>query len=355
MLKKFKGKYFNGISSASLEASVKFINSNNEICFQTENGDLFFWDISDIQFDSYHNLIEIRNKKNLDAILKIEDENFIRKFYQVLKRNKALNLHTRLTNLSFTKISIISICILSLISLLYFYALPRISDQLVSLLPESFDNQLGEIVMDTYIYESSIDTEKTKYLQEFASELNLENTKPLKFSVVKSDEINAFALPNGQIVIYTGILKGMKSYDALVALIGHEVAHVNKRHSIKGLCRDISGYMIISLIFSDINGIMSILIENAHHLKSLSYSREFEDEADKYGLKILIKNNVNPNGIIELFEQLEKVDNSNNMEFIQTHPLTENRKKNIKKIISESVYEIKTNNNLASIFKKLKN
>ena len=63
MLKKFKGKYFNGISSASLEASVKFINSNNEICFQTENGDLFFWDISDIQFDSYHNLIEIRNKK----------------------------------------------------------------------------------------------------------------------------------------------------------------------------------------------------------------------------------------------------------------------------------------------------
>ena len=52
--------------------------------------------------------------------------------------------------------------------------------------------------------------------------------------------------------------------------------------------------------------------------------------------------------------KLEKVDNSNNMEFIQTH-LTENRKKNIKKIISESVYEIKTNNNLASIFKKLQN
>ena len=53
--------------------------------------------------------------------------------------------------------------------------------------------------MDAYIYESTIDTEKTKYLQQFASELNLENTKPLTFSVVKSDEINKAALPNAKL------------------------------------------------------------------------------------------------------------------------------------------------------------
>ena len=70
--------------------------------------------------------------------MKIEDENFIRKFHEVLKINKGLNIHSRL-NLSFTKISIITVCVLSVISLMCGFTIPRISDQLVSLLPDSFD------------------------------------------------------------------------------------------------------------------------------------------------------------------------------------------------------------------------
>ena len=73
----------------------------------------------------------------------------------------------------------------------------------------------------------------------------------------------------------------MKSYDQLVALLGHEVSHVNNRHSIKILTRNLAGYMMISLVFSDLNGIMSVLAENAQQLRSLSYSREFEEEADE--------------------------------------------------------------------------
>ena len=209
--------------------------------------------------------------------------------------------------------------------------------------------------METYIHENKIDFEKTKYLKQFASELNLGNTKPLIFTVVNSDEVNAFSLPNGQIVVYTGILNGMKSSDALVALLGHEASHINKRHSIKSLCKDITDYIVVSLIFSDVDGIMSQLIENAHQLNSLSYSRKFEREADEFGLKILINNNVNPHGIIQLFEQLEKDDKFSDLEILSTHPLTNDRKENMKKFISESVYEVKTNNNLTSIFKHLQN
>ena len=129
-----EGKYFDGITSASLEVSVKFNDSMDKICFQTENGDSFFWDISEIQFNKYSHLLEIRNKNNLDAILKIDNEDFTQKFYQVMKRNKGIDIHTRLINAGFSKISIIAICLLASFSLMYFYVLPPIAEKSADLI-----------------------------------------------------------------------------------------------------------------------------------------------------------------------------------------------------------------------------
>ena len=111
----------------------------------------------------------------------------------------------------------------------------------------------------------------------------------------------------------------------------------------------------MSLLFNDVNGIMAVLAENAQQLHSLSFSRKFEQEADENGLKILIKNNVNPNGIVELFNELEKSNKFSVPELFSSHPLTEERKENMKKIISESVFVLETSSNLTNIFKKLKN
>lgn len=355
MNNKFEGKYFDGLSSAFLEVSVNFNDSMSKICFQTENGDLFFWDISEIQFNKYSHLLEIRNKNNLDAILKIDNENFTRKFFQVMKKNKGLDIHTRLLNAGLSNISIIAICLIASFSLIYFFILPPIAEKSASLLPESFDNYIGDLVMENIIDENKIDKEKTKNIQKFAKEIDLGNTKPLGFTVIKSNEVNAFALPNGQIIIYTAILDKMQNYDQLVALLGHEVSHINNRHSIKILCKNLAGYMMISLLFSDVNGIMSLLAENAQQLHSLSYSREFEEEADKHGLKILINNNTNPYGMIKLFEKLEEESEFYIPKIISTHPLTNNRKKDIQKLIQETDYIVKSNNKLASIFEALKN
>ena len=74
---------------------------------------------------------------------------------------------------------------------------------------------------------------------------------------------------------------------------------------------------------------MSVIIENVHQLNSLSYSRDFERQADEEGLAILFNNNIDPIGFINLFEQLENSDNSNLPEIFSTHPLTNDRKDNI--------------------------
>jgi len=120
------------------------------------------------------------------------------------------------------------------------------------------------------------------------------------------------------------------------------------------LCRNLSGYMVVSLLFSDVNGVMSVLIENAQQLHSLSYSRGFEQEADENGLKILIDNHVNPNGMVKLFDQLEKESKFSIPEILSSHPLTSERKGNMKKLISKAVYEVKANDKLESIFDQIK-
>jgi predicted Zn-dependent protease len=327
-------KYYDGQSSVSLQATVTFKN---------------------VQFERYGHILELRNTNYSDAILKIDDKYFSDKLYSAMKKNKNIDIHTQLLNLGLSKITVIAFCLLGLITLAYFYVLPPIAEKSATLLPESFDNEIGNLFMDAFLSENNIDTTKTKHLKQFAAELDLKNRKPLRFTVVKSKEVNAFALPNGQIVVFSAILENMESFEELVALLGHEASHVNYRHSIKMLCRNLAGYMTVSLIFSDVNGVMTILADNAQQLHSLSYSRSFEQEADEQGLEILMNNNVDPNGMVKLFEQLEKESEIYIPKIISSHPLAKERKDNMQKIISETVYEIKPNDKLNSIFEYIKN
>ena len=77
---------------------------------------------------------------------------------------------------------------------------------------------------------------------------------PIKFSVINSETVNAFALPDGNVVVFTGIIDLMDDYDELAGLIGHEVAHVNNRHSMRMMCRNLAGYIFLSAVLSDVNG-----------------------------------------------------------------------------------------------------
>jgi predicted Zn-dependent protease len=192
-------------------------------------------------------------------------------------------------------------------------------------------------------------------LNEFARQLTLNNTRDLRFFVVESNVVNAFALPNGNIIIYTGILNKMENSGELAGLIGHEVSHVNNRHSVKTLCRNLAGYLILSALLGDVNGITAIIAENAHNLQNLSYSRQFEREADEQGTAILIQNQIDPQGMTQLFTRLEEEENAFAVpEFISTHPLTQDRIAKINRYIENEVYQTENHPLLDELFQSLK-
>ncbi len=346
--------YFDGQSSVPHRITLTATGQFDELFLLYADGSSLVWSIDDLNFEQYGDCLEVRNRLFSGALLQIKNEDFSNFFLRAMKRKSKLDVHHRILSLGFPKIAGIAATVLGLIVLAYFYLLPLAAEKSAVLLPESFDTYLGNDFMKTFLDDNKIDSAKTALLEDFAAQINFGNTKPLHFSVVESDEINAFALPNGQIVVYTGILNRMQTSSELAALLAHEAAHINHRHSIKMLSRNLAGNMLISLVLSDANGVMSVLADHARQLHSLSYSRKFENESDEQGLKILMDNHINPNGMVELFELIKKEEKIAVPKIISTHPLTSERKENMQEIIAKSEYTLLFNNNMDSIFIQMK-
>ncbi len=343
-------KYFDGQSSVPHRITLSTNERIDELRLQCADGSSFVWSADDLSFEQYGNCLEIRNKQFSSALLQIKDEEFSKQFLEAMKWKNKVDLHHRILSIGFPKIVGIAVVMLGLIVLSYFSLLPPIAEKAVILFPESFDMALGDSFVHNFLKENKVDAERTRTLEKLTAQINFENAKPLHFVVVKSDEVNAFALPNGHVIIYSGILDKLQNLNELTALCAHESVHVNNRHSIKMLCRNLAGYFFISLILSDVNGIMAVLADNAQQLHSLSYSRKFEQEADEQGLKIMMNNHIDPNGMVELFALIEKEEKIAVPKIISTHPLTKERKESMQKIIEESTYDLLPHNDLDSLF-----
>lgn len=349
-----QAKFFDGVSSAGHIIDLQIDDRTDEFRFQMSDGESVVWELSDMSYEKFGNYLEIKHKSDKMAFIKTDDEIFINSFITHLKRKNRVGIYDRLMLLGIKKHILIGISILAVIVGGYLLVIPILAEKMVGLIPPTFDLYLGDSFMDDFIDEETIDSAGTKTLNEFADRLRFDNNIQLNFIVAKSEEVNAFALPNGTIVLYTGLLDKIGSYEELAGLMGHEATHISERHSLKMLCRNLSGYIFLSALISDVNGIMSVIADNAHNLNSLSYSRKHEKEADIGGTDMLIKNNIDPKGMIRLFERLKDDKYLATLEIISTHPITDDRIKYIDEYIRETEYKIEKDSVLSALFDKLK-
>ncbi len=228
----------------------------------------------------------------------------------------------------------IALCVILLGFAFYKLALPPIASHFAQQIPQSYEEQLGNLMLDNIVNQDPKETSSFSYTKnnrqsvlanKFASQINFNSSYKINVTVVNSEQINAFALPGGNVVVFSGLLKKLKTKEEFAALLGHEVAHINKKHSLKNIFRSLSGYLFLSLVTSDINGITTIILENANNLSNLSYSRELETEADAYAIEVLNNNKINPVGLLKLFKVLKNESKFEPYEILNSHPLTNNR------------------------------
>jgi beta-barrel assembly-enhancing protease len=217
---------------------------------------------------------------------------------------------------------------------LYFYVLPMAAESLAEQIPIEYEKKLGDKIFESMVDSNSIDLEKTKLLQDFAKKVKFkESGYTYQFFVINEDQINAFALPGGKIVVYQALLDKLKSPEELVALLGHETYHVRSKHSIKGLSRELSGSLVFAVIVGDAGALGSLALNNAKKISGLQYSRNMETDADGGGLELLKDNTLDQKGMLDLLKTLEEEEKKMGLDipqFLSTHPLSENRIKAVK-------------------------
>ncbi|MCU7547690.1 M48 family metallopeptidase [Chitinophagaceae bacterium LB-8] len=244
---------------------------------------------------------------------------------------------------------------------LYFFIItliPFIGTKVIGVQEEiRIGNQLREMtITQEATFGVTIDTAGTHQLQNFADHLKLSKRYPIRVTLLKRNEVNAYALPGGQIVVYSGILNKIKTPEALAALLAHESTHVNEQHSLKSLLRSAANGIIISVIFSDATGISGALVSNVENLNGLRYSRMLETEADEKGMELLLKNEVSVDGMRQLMKTtLQKIEDiPSSLSFLSSHPLTKERIRNAELFIKKHPQRPTTREDLKIIFQELK-
>lgn len=152
------------------------------------------------------------------------------------------------------------------------------------------------------------------------------------FYVVDAKEINAFAVPGGFIFINRGLIERASTLSELAGVIGHEIGHVTKRHSIKQMQKAQGANIGVTLGCVLTNACNSGLAQTGINLAAggvfAKFSRDDEAEADTEGVKTLIRAGIDPHGIPQMFRILlnERKDRPAGVEtFFLSHPLEESR------------------------------
>ncbi len=155
-------------------------------------------------------------------------------------------------------------------------------------------------------------------------------------NVVTSNELNAFCMPGGKIIFYSGIIERLKLSDDEIAIImGHEVAHALREHSREQASQALAAQTAIGVGASllGIGGVGSIANMAYESLVATSFSRSDESEADRIGLELAARAGYDPRTGVTLWQKMKSVGGRTRSEFTSTHPLEETRIKQIQALL----------------------
>lgn len=209
----------------------------------------------------------------------------------------------------------------------------------------SAENKIGDLIWDQIqetedvITNDSVVNGLDKLILPICKANNIERDS-LKVHIVEKDEVNAFALPNNHLVVYTSLITDCKKQEALQGVLGHEIAHIEKKHVMKKLSKEVGLSVLLSATSGGKGG--QLLKGIFKTLSSTAYDRALEKEADMSSVKYMLAADINPEPMADfMYELAQKLDSSDGFGWISTHPESEERAKYILDYLKGKKYEKK--------------
>ncbi|MFM8431248.1 MAG: M48 family metallopeptidase [Bacteroidota bacterium] len=161
-----------------------------------------------------------------------------------------------------------------------------------------------------------------------------------EFNLVKDSLVNAWCMPGGKVVVYSGILPVTKDEQSLAIVMGHEIAHAVARHGnermSQGLMVMMGGIALDMASQQQPDATRELLLQSygvGSQLGVLAYSRKHETEADKLGMVFAAMAGYDPTAAIGFWERMAVQGGTKPPEFLSTHPSDETRVRQIKEFL----------------------
>ena len=157
-------------------------------------------------------------------------------------------------------------------------------------------------------------------------------------NTITSDELNAFCMPGGKIMFYSGLIKKLNLSDAEIAVVmGHEIAHALREHSREQVSQAIAAQTTIGIgaaLLGLGDGVASLANTAYDALIATRFSRSDEREADRIGLELSARAGYDPRAGVTLWQKMLKAGGGNSPpEFLSTHPAETSRIQEIESLL----------------------
>ncbi len=153
-----------------------------------------------------------------------------------------------------------------------------------------------------------------------------------RFNVVDQEDINAFAVPGGHIYVNRGLIAKTANLSELAGVLGHEIAHVTKRHSMEQMAKaqraNIGLTGLCLFVPTACQGVAGVGVQAIAQGGFAKFSRDDESEADKYGVRYVTRAGIDPRGMPSMFRTLlaERTRSPGGLDaFFSSHPIEESR------------------------------
>jgi predicted Zn-dependent protease len=164
-----------------------------------------------------------------------------------------------------------------------------------------------------------------------------------EFRTFESQQANAFCLPGGKIAVYTGLFKYVANDAELATVLAHEVGHAIARHGGERISEgqiQQAGAEVVSAVVDPGDRNLALMVYGGatNVVAMLPYSRIHEYEADHIGIMLMAEAGYDPKYSIKFWSKFAKASQSNSfMELLQTHPMSEKRILELKKLLPEAI------------------
>ncbi len=343
----FSGTFYDGKSANTYPVNLFLTKAQLELVFP--DGRRVLWPYSKLKMSRTSASSPVRLERptaNPDLIpesVVIEDPEFLHEAHQMAPGALG-NIWNQPHKRKLRYLLMILACIIlpPFIFAIWVYGIPAMTDAVADQVPTEWEEKLGQDYFQVLFKESikEPDPQVRNALDEMAERLLAAvPDQPYHFRIYvhPSKMVNAMALPGGTIIVFQGLINITETPEELAGVLAHEFQHVLKRHSTRGIIRSEAINIFATIVSGD--SVMNIILQAGGMMEFLRYSRKLESQADAEGMKMLLASQVDPKGMIRIFEKLEEQQHrqlkSSEENSEEDNPKEESTEENSKKNVPE--------------------